>query len=254
MTVSLYREFYKFCHKKVTWIAPSIVVVLMVLMGLSAGQSQPRLMVMTGFGSSEGILLTLIIVASSIFSMEFQNHAILTILYKAPGKWHVYLAKLIVTFGYNVALHLLALLVTFGLSWTPIIKPVDWSAVYQHGQPLIINLIATTGVDVLTSSLIIGFIFLTSCLINSNAVVVTLNIAVVFMGAFISYNFLLQNQRLASVFRWNPFNMVNLTKQYYNASMVQSTYLNNVQLILGTIAYSFVLLIVGYLIFRKKRF
>lgn len=254
MSTNLYREFYKFSHKKATWFAPLIVLFLMVAFGLATGKDQPQLLAMTCYGSSEGILLTLIIVISSIFSMEFQNHAILTVLYKSPSKRYVYLAKLIVASGYNLILHLSAILLTFALTLTGIAKPISWLSVYQYHQPLIINMLATSSIDFVTATLLISIIFLTSCLINSNAVVVTLNIVIIFVGNDISYNFLLQNAHLVDLARWNPFNMLDLTKQYYNHAMIQATNLTISQLIIGTSAYVMVFLMAGYLVFRKKRF
>ena len=92
---SIYREAYKLSHKKVTWFSPLLVLILMLALGFSEGKVQPKLLVMTCFGASEGILLVLVIVASSIFSMEFQNQAILTVMYKAPSKLYVYFSKLL---------------------------------------------------------------------------------------------------------------------------------------------------------------
>lgn len=254
MNACLYRESYKLSHRKVAWFAPILVLFVMVAMGFSVGKVQARLLAMTCFASSEVILLALVIVASSIFSMEFQNQAILTVMYKAPNKLYVYFAKLVTIFIYNLILHLIAMLFTFILTLTPIVSSFSWLAVYQHHQPLIVNMLATTGLDLVTSTFIISMIFLTSCIINSNAVVVTFNIVVIYMGAYVSYHFLLDNAKLAYLLKWNPFNMTNLTQQYYNSAMVQATSLSVFQLTIGTLAYSLLFFALGYLVFRKKRF
>lgn len=254
MSASLYNEFYKLIHKKITWFAPILILVSMIAMGLATGQTQPRLLVMTCFASSEVILLTLVIVASSIFYMEFQNKAILTLMYKAPNKLYVYLAKLLVILSYNLVLHLFALIITFILTVSPVINPVVWSVVYQHQQSLLVNMLATSGIDLITSTLTISLIFLASCLINSNALVVTLNILIIFMGSYASASLLLINSKLSGLLKWNPLNMINLTQQYYNSDMVQVTKLSIPQLSLATLAYTLVFFTLGYLIFSRKRF
>ncbi|GLB47334.1 ABC transporter permease [Philodulcilactobacillus myokoensis] len=255
MSSDLYREFFKLLHRKVSWFAPLLVLFMMLAMGLSEGKSQPQLLIMTNFASSQVILLALVIVASSIFSMEFQNKAILNVLYRSPNKFQVFFSKLIVIFIYNVALHLITILVTVILSLTPLIDKVSWTSVYQHHQSLLLNMFATVGIDLITSTFIISIIFMISCMINSNAVVVTVNMIIIFMGAYVSYNFLLQNNHnLSGILKWNPFNMVNLTQQYYNNAMASDTKLSIEQLIIATFLYTILFLFAGYAIFRKKRF
>lgn len=255
MWTSLYQEFYKMNHKKVTWFAPIIMFFLMIFLGVAMGHSEERLLVMTCYGSSEWILLVLVIVGSTLFSMEFQNNAILTLLYKTPSKINVYFSKLTVLFTYNVLLHVLAMVFTVILQLTSLNDHVSWLAIYQYKQPLIVNMFATTGIDLLTSILIISLIFLTSCLINVNSVVITLNIAIVFMGQNMSADLLNANSKLAPLVKWNPLNMCNLTTQYYNYPVYHDlSMLSNLQLIMGTLTYTVLFFLLGYLVFRKKRF
>lgn len=254
MKSTLYGEFYKLVHKKITCFAPFLILISMIAMGLATGKTQPKLLVMTCFASSEPILLTLVIVASSTFSMEFQNNAILTLQYKSPSKLAIYLSKLLVITIYNLILHCLTMIITGILAVSPIIKPISWTAIYQHQQSLIVNMLSTTGIDLITSTFIISLIFLTSILVNSNALVVTLNIIIIFIGTYASSSLLLIGYRLSRVLRWNPLNMINLTQQYYNAAMIQVTKLSISQLSLATILYFLLFFIIGYLIFRKKRF
>lgn len=255
MSTSLYQEFYKMAHKKVAWIAPIIMLLLMIFLGIAMGHSEERLLVMTSYGSNEWILLVLVIVGSTLFSMEFQNHAILTLLYKNPSKHNVYFSKLIVLFIYNIFLHILAILFTVILQLTSLNDHPTWSAIYQYGQPLWVNMLTTTAIDLLTSMLIISLIFLTSCLINVNTIVITLNIAIVFMGQNLSADLLNANSRLAPVVKWNPLNMTNLTTQYYNYPVYHDlSMLTNSQLVVGTFVYILLFFSAGYLVFRKKRF
>ncbi|NVY96463.1 hypothetical protein HU830_04670 [Lactobacillus sp. DCY120] len=53
----------------------------------------------------------------------------------------------------------------------------------------------------------------------------------------------------------NPLNMTNLTRQYYNyLTYYETSRLSINQLLLGTTVYLLLFFILGYLVFRKKRF
>ncbi|MFD1417955.1 ABC transporter permease [Companilactobacillus keshanensis] len=255
MSSNLYQEFYKLYHRKVAWIAPFMMIFFMIIMGIAMGKSSERLLVMTAYNSSQWISLVLIIVGSTFFSMEFQNNAILTLLYKASSKWHVYLSKFIVIFIYDVILHLIAIIFTIILSLTPLNNPASWSNIYQYQKPLALNMIMNTGVDMITSLLIISLIFLLSCIINSNSAVITINILIIFMGPFVTTNLFWSKSNAMNILKWNPLNMTNLTQQYYNYSSYHPvTLLSNMQLLTGTILYMLLFTAFGYLIFRRKRF
>lgn len=254
MRLSLRQEFYKLRHRKIVWLAPIILLVLMVMTGYTIGYNETKLSMATSYDAPDWLILILVVVGATTFSMEFQNHAILTLLYKAPAKRDVYLAKYIVILGYNVFLHGVAILWTILLHQTPLNRPVAWSTVYLYHQPLWENLLKTMAVDVVTTTLIISLIFLLSCLINNNAVVISVSLLVVFMGQFVSSNLLMANQGVW-LLRWNPFNMTNLTREYYNYTTYYATsHLQNSQLLLGTLLYTGIFVVSGYLIFRKKRF
>ncbi|KRK64797.1 ABC superfamily ATP binding cassette transporter, membrane protein [Companilactobacillus tucceti DSM 20183] len=254
MAFSFYQEFYKLCHRKLAWIAPLTLLILMILTDLSIGYNESKLLMATCYNAPDWIMLILVVVGATTFSMEFQNNAILTLLYKSPSKALVYLSKYIVILIYNLWLHLIAMLFTFGLHETSLNQSVSWSTLYRYQQPLWENMLKTSAIDVLTTTFIISLIFLLSCLINSNSIVISVSLLMVFMGQFISDN-LLNSEKFTQILRWNPFNMTNLTRQYYNyATYFDTSHLLNQQLLLGTLSYTLLFVIVGYLIFRKKRF
>jgi len=254
MAFSLYQEFYKLSHRKLAWLAPLVLLVLMISTGLAMGYNESRLLMATCYDAPDWMMLILVVVGATTFSMEFQNNAILTLLYKSPNKALVYLAKYLVILAYNVWLHLIAILFTVGLHALPMNQSMAWSVRYRYQQPLWENMLKTMTLDILTTTFIISLIFLLSCLINSNAVVISVSLLMVFMGQFISAN-LLNAGKFTQVLRWNPFNMTNLTRQYYNhATYFDTSHLLNQQLILGTLGYTLLFVVAGYLIFRKKRF
>jgi len=255
MKFLLRNEIFKLSHQKVTWIAPFTVVILMIVTGILMGDSDPQLLIMASYNSSEWILFALIIVGSTIFSTEFENHTILTTLYKSSNKFEVFAAKFIVISIYNVALHVFSLILTLLLQLTPLNAHISWLIINQYHQRLLVNMFVTTGIDLISSTLIISLIFLTSCLINNNSLVITINIAIVFMGQSASASLLRDNHKYLSLIRWNPLNMYNLTTQYYNYGSYHAvSHLTNAGLLLGTLAYIVIFLFLGYYIFKGKRF
>ncbi len=254
MKFSLYQEFYKFVHRKLTWLAPFILLALMIMTGYSIGYHQEKLSTMTCYDSPDWIVFILIIIGATIFSMEFQNNAILTLLYKSKSKIQVYLSKYLIIFGYNLYLHGWAILFTVGLRYAPLNSHVSWSTIYRYHQPLWQNMLLTALVDLLATTLIITLVFLLSCLIENNAVVTTLSFLIVFMGQTVSAS-LLNLGKFTAILKWNPLNMTNLTRQYYNyVTYFQTSHLLNYQLVVGTILYIVIFFTLGYQIFRRKRF
>lgn len=254
MRFSLYQEFYKLIHQKMVWISPLVLLGLMVTTGFTIGYNESKLLMTTCYDAPDWIILILAVVGATFFSMEFQNNAILTLIYKSANKRAVYFSKYIVILGYNILLHVIAMAFTFVLWMTPLSRPVSWSTLYLYHQPLWENLLKTSAIDVLTTTFIISLIFLLSCLINNNAVVISVSLLMIFVGQFISGS-LLNGNKAVYFLRWNPFNLTNLTRQYYNyATYVDTSHLSNVQLLCSTASYIVIFVTSGYLIFRKKRF
>lgn len=256
MNTVIHQELYKLTRRKLPWVIIPVMVILMVMIGLAMGRTYSNLLVMTSYDSSTIILLLLVIVGSTIFSMEFQNGTIIPLMYHSRNRTAVFLAKVIVLFIYDVILHVVAMLITILLNLVPIINnPVSWTGIYKYHQPLWLNMINTTGVDLVTSAMIIGLISLTSVLINSNIAVIALNALIIFMGSGLSTNLQLAHVGPSRLIRWNPFNMLNLTDQYYNYGTYHlTTMLSNGQLLGGTLAYTIIFTLLAYLCFRHKHF
>lgn len=255
MYAELKQELYKLGHRKLPWWIISLMIVFMVFMGLSMGKVYSKLLIMTCYDSSQVIMLILVVVGSTIFSMEFQNKTILMLMYHASNRGVVYLAKFITIFIYNIFLHLIAMLVTIFFNAVPIItKSVSWTAIYKYNQPLFVNMLATTGVDIISSTLIISLICLISCLINSNTIVIVINAVLIFMGSDLSISLLDGNIGPVRIIRWNPFNMFNLTTQYYNyATYHLTSHLSNPQLLIGTLCYIVIFTWLGWIVFKRKK-
>lgn len=256
MYAELRQELYKLNHRKLPWLIIILMVALMIIIGLAMGRTYSNLLVMTCYDSSTIIMLLLVIVGSTIFSMEFQNKTIIPLVYRSRSRGRVFFAKFVTLFLYDVVLHVVAMIVTCLLNIVPIINnPVSWTAVYKYHQPLVINMLANAGVDLVTSSLIISLICLASCLINSNTVVIAINALIIFMGTDLSSSLLLAHVGPSRLIRWNPFNMLNLTTQYYNyATYHVTSMLSNGQLLLGTLSYTAIFTLLAYWCFQAKHF
>ena len=256
MHTQLKQELYKLNHRKLPWVIIILMLFLMIVMGLAMGRTYSNLLVMTCYDSSAIIMLILVIVGSTMFSMEFQHGTIIPLIYRSSSRSAVFFAKFITLFLYDLILHIAAMILTVLLNIASIINaPVSWTTIYQYHQPLVVNMFMTAGVDMVTSTLIISLICLTSCLINSNTAVIAINALIIFMGTGLSSSLLLAHVGPSSIVRWNPFNMLNLTSQYYNYATYHITsMLSNAQLLTGTICYTVIFLLLAYWAFSHKKF
>ena len=88
----------------------------MIIIGLAMGRTYSNLLVMTCYDSSTIIWLLLVIVGSTIFSMEFQNGTIIPLMYHSSSRLAVFFAKVLVLLMYNVFLHMIAMVITILLN------------------------------------------------------------------------------------------------------------------------------------------
>lgn len=255
MINEIQQESFKFYKKKITRYAPFILLVLMIISAMVLGVSGGKWAVMATYASTYIISFILIITGSTIFSMEFENIAIRTLLYKAPNKLYVYLSKFFVIVFYDFFLHILAMLYTFIIASTGVSGSINWGNIYQYNQSLLLNMINTTLVDFLGSLLLVSIIFLTSCLINNNALVIVTNLALIAFGQDISDALLNSVSSLFNIIKWNPFNMMHLMLQYANYDVYHElTKLSISQVAIGSISYTVLFMTVGYLIFSQKHY
>lgn len=254
MKYTTHQEFYKLVHRKITWIMPIFLLIIMIIASATFGSDGKFLFVST-YASGQFIPLVLVMVGSTFFSMEFQNNTILTLIYKSSNKIHVYLSKLLVLFTYNIAIHLFAVFISMIFGLSSLNGHIHLMAIYMYHQNLLVNMAIATLLDIFMSTLVISFVFLISCIINSNSIVTLLGISLVIFGSLFSNMLLNKNINITKFIKWNPFNTLNLTPQYYNYTIYHDiSHLSNFQITISTLLYTFIFIIIGYLIFRKKRF
>lgn len=257
MFVSIAREFKKMSKRKISWISLIFTFIFMLILGLSLRSEYNKLLIMGSFGLDTISPFLLILVGSTIFSMEFKNNTIWLLIYKSKNKNIAFLAKVITLFLYDILLHLVAIIYTMILSITTLnINISSWFNIYQYNEPLIINLLKTSMLDIIATTIVISFVFLLSILIKSSEVVTTVSILTVFMGNGISNSIIYSYKSLMNIARWNPLNIsTHLTTQYYNYNSYHDiTRLSNVQMLYGGIGYIILFLLISFIIFKRKRF
>jgi ABC-2 type transport system permease protein len=248
MLFSIHQEFYKLIHRKITWITPLIMLLAMVAVDSGFGPEDYQMLAMNASDTPDLVMIFLAVVGASMFSMEYQDNAILTLLYKASNKVYIYFSKFLVIFMYDIFLHVLAIFFTI----LRLGNGVNWSNIYEYHQPLWENTLKTNALNIFVTMLLIGVLFLLSSLINNNALVICMCVGLVFMGSYLSFELI---NVYPEIFKWNPLNMLSLPAQYYNyESYHPSTLLTNGQLLTGTILYTAIFFGLGYWVFSKKRF
>lgn len=257
MFISMARELQKLSKRKISWISLILTFIFMLILGLSLRSEYNKLLIMGAFGLDTISPFVLILVGSTIFSMEFKNNTIWLLLYKSKNKNVAFFAKVITLFSYDILLHLVAIIYTIILSITILNRSISsWLNIYQYNEPLIINLLKTSFLDIIANTIVISFVFLLSVLIKSSEVVTTVSILTVFMGGGISNSIIYSYKPLMHITRWNPWNIsTHLTTQYYNYNSYHDiTRLSNVQMMYGGIGYIILFLFIGFIIFKRKRF
>ncbi|MCT3033279.1 ABC transporter permease [Pediococcus pentosaceus] len=254
MISSIKQEFFKFVHQKSVWIMPLIILVLMIGTNFSLGYGETKVLISQCYAAQYWILITLVIVGSTMFSMEYQYNTILTLLYKSRSRMHVYFAKFVLVFAYDLFLHMWAIVWTFILKIILNSDNISWSDIYLYHEPIWRNMAHGVLLDIFSTMMIIGLIFVLSCLFSSNGVVITVTLLVFFMGNSFSADILMSNH-LVSIMKWNPLNMLNVVDQYFNyLSYHPVSQLSNFQLTYGTGVWIVVLFGVGYYIFERRHF
>ncbi|AEJ23584.1 hypothetical protein WKK_03550 [Weissella koreensis KACC 15510] len=257
MIINVKREIIKLSKRKITWVSLVVLFVFMLFLGLSLRNDYSKLLIMGEFGLDTISPFLLILVGSTIFSMEFKNNTIWQLLYKSKNKNVAYFAKVFVLFLYDIFIHLFAVIYTMILSIVLLNKSIfSWIDIYQYNEPLVINLLKTSFLDIIATMVVISCVFLLSILIKSSEVVTTLSVLIVFMGSGISNSIIYRYNSLIGIVRWNPLNIAtHLTTQYYNyESYHNMTKLSNMQMLYGGFGYIIIFLFIGYVIFRTKKF
>ncbi|MCD2256389.1 ABC transporter permease [Lactobacillus sp. CC-MHH1034] len=250
MIINLQREFHKFWQERLPWYG---VVGLGLLMGYTAiTTTDAQTLMAQGFGIDQWVIIILITVSSQFLAMEYQNHTILNLLYRARHQWQVYFAKALVLISYS------GLLLCIGSVFTFLLKPLvigardSWFTAAQQSQTLsqafLLNQVGTLVYSLFVVTLALCLL----AIVHVNGVVIGIGLIVGFWGVNISRAIMLASSNLAKVVAWNPLNMINVITQLSEPSGQKISNLTNGQLIGGNLIYTALFLSLGYICFKHR--
>ncbi|MCH4164946.1 MAG: ABC transporter permease [Lentilactobacillus diolivorans] len=252
MKNNLVQEFYKFKHQRIPLYG---VITLLVLMLYSAfsGTKISKTTIAQGFGVGQWIVLIIITVGSTFFEMEYENNTIVALLYKNSSKVKIYLNKFLVIILYGTALVIIGIVMTFLFKALLVGKQFRWTASYQ--QTSLLNALLLNLVGIFIYLLFIeSLAFLLISWIKNNAAVIGIGLGISFLGASLSSVIMSDFPGLIPLMKWNPFNMIYVMNQLaVPKKFIKISYLTNSQIITCNIIYIIIFMILGYLLFKKRR-
>lgn len=249
LKTSLRHEFYKFYHQKI------IIYAMIALLGLmvysTTARQSPESMLTLAFGAGQWITLIMITVSSTFLAMEYENGTIVLLLSKMDNKFEIYISKILVLLSYAAILIVISIIFTFILKMLLFCHQCSWFETI--GQK---NLLQLLSLNILGSIIyilfIVSFTFLLLSLLKVNSAVIGIGLAAAFFGAYIS-GALISISDWVKVTAWNPLNMINIVRQLSDGSVIKITKLTDTQLFFGNLGYTAVFIIVGYVLFKKRR-
>lgn len=251
MKTTLAHEFYKLIHQKTTWLTILVLLGLMIYACIPTAYIT-RNLVAQGFGAGQWATIIMIAVSANFVTMEFRNNTMPTLLYKSPSKQAVFWAKLLVLLVAGVVLLLIGLVFALIIKAILVGNRFPWSSIYhQHSliDALLLNMfgVALYLLFTVTLSLLLVSWF------KSTATVIIIGFFIGFLGASISAVVMQAIPGLASIWAWNPLNMINVISQLGDGTVIKLSHLTNGELIAGNLIYALIFLLLGLHAFKKRR-
>ena len=161
--------------------------------------------------------------------------------------------KFLVIILYGTALLILGIVMTFLFKALLVGNQFRWIASYQ--QTNLLNALLLNLVGVFIYLLFIeSLAFLLISWIKNNAAVIGIGLAISFLGASLSSVIMSDFSGLIPLMKWNPFNMIYVMNQLaVPKKFIKISYLTNSQIITCNIIYIIIFMILGYLLFKKRR-
>ncbi|MBM6439409.1 ABC transporter permease [Lacticaseibacillus rhamnosus] len=251
MRNNLAEEFYKFYHQKTFFYGILTLLFLMFYGGITSNVNQAT--IAFGFGAIQWIPIIIIAIGSSFFEMEYRNNTILMLLYKNSSKLKIYIAKFLTIFLYGVFLTIVAALFTIILKLILTGDQYHWLADFNKNGSLLTTFMLNMAGTLIYSFFVEALSFMLIMLIKVNTAVIGIGLAIGFFGASISVALTKTFTTLIGVVKWNPLNMIFVTQQLSNASYINLSQLDNLQIIGGTILYGLIFAFLGYGLFKRRR-
>lgn len=251
MMISLRHEFYKFVHQKLPVYGFAVLFILMLYTAIT-GENNNTMFVQC-FGMGQWSIVILIAIASDFLTMEYRNNTIDTLFYKTSNKFKIYLSKFLVIVSYGMTLLTTGALVTIIFSFIFANHHLPWLESFNGQHTILISLLLNIMGYFFYMLFVVALSFLLICWLQSNSLIIVIGLLFVFLGSNISTS-IMKNIPSSVVFmKWNPLNMVYVINQLSTKKYVVFSNLNDLQIIVGTLVYSFIFFIVGYFIFNHRQ-
>lgn len=251
MRTSITMEFYKFRHQKTLIYG---VLILLGLMSYSAMTTKvgPTQLVFE-YGAMQWIVIILLAVGSTFFSMEYQNHTMPLLVYKQINRRLIYGAKLVIVLLYGVLLTGVATGFTFILKALIVGQRYNWLTTQIDQRSMITVLLMNVLGTLVYACFIVTLAGLLIMLIRVNAAVIGIGLAIGFIGASVSVALMKSLASWTNILKWGPLNMIFVTQQLANTPYTQVSHLTNLAIIGGTLTYAALFTWLGYLLFKHRR-
>ncbi|MEE6674567.1 ABC transporter permease [Pediococcus acidilactici] len=244
------EELFKLRHRKITWILPLILIVLMIILSF---REKEKFFFVAGYGAFEWIMISMISIVAITTSMEFQYGTIKRMIVDTNGRNIIYFAKYLVMLMYSIFLHIIAIFVTLIINYMPWGSNFALNTTYQHSQTLIQAFLIGNVLDIFSFLIIISAVFLIAICSTTSSIAVLAGVAICFMGQGFSRLLIFNIGKTVSFIKWNPFNMMNFIDELNNHHYFDDTGLTVVQLFWGNIVYSIIFILLGLYFFDRKK-
>ncbi|AMV60384.1 ABC transporter, permease protein [Pediococcus damnosus] len=255
MLTLINQELFKLLHKKSTYFA---TILLIVLMSLFAGLAKahpnyfdPEGLFKSNFTGTEWVVFLMIAGCGAIVSMEFQYGTVKELLYRKYNRGQVIVSKWLTMFIYSVYLYALTFVMTIILKVVLFNDTFELTKTASNGRTLIENLGITMGGKFIGLWLILTLVLLLATLFKNATVAVSVGIIGYFASSIIA-NLMFILIAKWDWLKWNPINMLNLSSQVVESSYKTLTKLSVDQMVWGNLGYIVVFLFCGYLVFKKR--
>ncbi|KRM41647.1 ABC transporter permease [Lentilactobacillus parafarraginis] len=255
MVTLVRQEIFKLIHKKSTWAASVVLLVLMTGIAVMSHNQpntfNPQAMYQESFMAVPWIYLFMIAASASIIAMEFQYGTIKELLYRKYYRGQIIISKWITMVLYSVYFFVLALAYSF------ILKLIFFSGTFQLDETYGAKhtVFAQTVYYSLTQFvalwLILSLVLLLANLFKSSAVAITIGIVGYFALSVVASILAILIKKWTWL-KWNPLNMMNYPSQYISPSLKSMTLLSTNELLIGSLVYTAIFLVITYFVFKRR--
>ena len=255
MILLVKQELFKLTKKKSTFIAPLLLVLLIIVAGILTKKYSdviaPDIMFTSNFSGTSWIVFIMIAASSAIISMESQYGTLKNLLYRKYYRGEILVSKWLTLAIYSLFLYVLAT-VTSMIVKIALFPSIRFTQTLENGQTLLKPLMLNTLGSYIGLWLILSLVLMLSCFINSSGAAISAGIVFYFASSIVSGILTAVIAKWEWV-KWNPISMLNLQNQLGNEKIMEPlTHLSTNQLLMGNVVYIVIFLVLGYVVFKKK--